>query len=115
MRYTEDIQTTANQAFIAAYKKKYGPDPVPLVASTAYYSVDFIHAAVERAGTYDRKAVFEAFKGLEVNTILSDTPIRIDPEAMEARYPMYITQIQPGGLYKIVKEVGIVENNLQCD
>ena len=71
-------------------------------------------AAVEKAGSYDRKAVFDAFKGLEVKTILSDQPITIDPATMNPSYPMYITQIQPGGLYKIVKDVGVVKNDLQC-
>jgi hypothetical protein len=28
---------------------------------------------------------------------------------------MYITQIQKGGLYKIVKEVGFVKNDLKCE
>ncbi len=114
VRYSEDIQTAADKAFIAAYNKKCGAGPIPLVATTAYYSLDFVKAAVEKAGTYDRKAVFDAFKGLEVETILSDNPIRIDPVTMNASYPMYITQIRPGGLYKIVKEVGTVKNDLQC-
>lgn len=114
VRYSEDIQTASNKAFIADYTKKYGPGPIPLVATTTYYCLDFIKAAVEKAGTYDRKAVFDAFKGLEVKTILSDTPIKIDPVTMNPSYPMYITQIQPGGLYKIVKEVGTVKNDLQC-
>jgi ABC-type branched-subunit amino acid transport system substrate-binding protein len=114
VRYSEDIPTEANKKFIADYNKKYGAGPIPLVATTTYYSLDFIKAAVEKAGTYDRKAVFDAFKGLEVKTILSDKPIKIDPVTMNPSYPMYITQIQKGGLYKIVKEVGTVKNDLQC-
>ena len=114
VRYSEDIPTASNKAFIAAYNKKYGAGPVPLVATTSYYSLDFVKAAVEKAGTYDRKSVFDAFKGLSVKTILSDNPIEIDPVTLNPHYPMYITQIQPGGLYKIVKSVGTVKNNLQC-
>jgi hypothetical protein len=62
----------------------------------------------------DRKAVFEAFKGVEAQTILSDKPIKIDPTTMNPDYPMYIIQIQKGGLYKIVQDVGLVKNDLQC-
>lgn len=93
VRYSEDIETAANNKFIANFKKKYGNDPIPLVATTAYISLDFAKAAVEKAGTYDKKAVFNAFKGLEAKTILSDKPLRIDPTTMNVGYPMYITQI----------------------
>jgi len=115
VRYSEDIHTAANRKFIAAYKKKYGQGPIPLVATTAYYSLDFVKAAVEKARTYDKKAVFNAFKGLRAKTILSDKPLRIDPTTLNVGYPMYITQIQKGGLYKIVKKVGFVKNDLKCE
>ena len=94
VRYTEDIKTAANEKFIADYKKKYGEGPIPLVATTAFYSLDFVRAAVDRARSYDKKAVFNAFKGLHARTILSDRPLRIDPRTMNVDYPMYIVQIQ---------------------
>ncbi len=115
VRYSEDIKTAANDQFKAAYKKKYGEGPIPLVATTAYYSLDFVKAAVEKAGTYDKKAVFEAFKGVRAKTILSDKPLEVDPVTMNVKYPMYITQIQKGGLYKIVKDIGFVKNDLKCE
>ncbi len=115
VRYSEDIKTAANEKFKAAYHKKYGPAPIPLVGTTAYYSFDFIKAAVEKAGTYDKKAVFNAFKGITARTILSDKPLEVDPDTMNIRYPMYITQIQKGGLYKIVKDVGLIKNDLKCE
>ncbi len=115
VRYSEDIKTTANEKFKEEYHKKYGPAPIPLVGTTAFYSFDFIKAAVEKAGTYDPKAVFAAFKGVEAKTILSDKPLRVDPDTMNIGYPMYITQIQKGGLYKIVKDVGLVKNDLKCE
>jgi urea transport system substrate-binding protein len=114
VRYTEEIDTPANNAFKAAYHKKYGEGAVPLVATTAYYSLGFIKAAVEKAGTYDRKAVFEAFKGLSAETMLSTKPLTIDPKTLAVDYPMYICQIQKGGLFKIVKDVGVVKNGLSC-
>jgi urea transport system substrate-binding protein len=115
VRYSEDIKTAANEKFKEAYHKKYGPAPIPLVGTTAYYSFDFIKAAVEKAGTYDPKAVFNALKGIKARTILSDQPLEVDPTTMNIRYPMYITQIQKGGLYKIVKDVGFVKNDLKCE
>ncbi len=114
VHYTDDIQTAANKKFVADFAAKYGAGPIPQVAATSYYSLDFVRAAVEKVGTYDRKAVFDAFKGVEASTILSDKPIKIDPTTMNPDYPMYIIQIQKGGLYKIVKDVGLVKNDLQC-
>jgi len=115
VRYSEDIKTAANARFIADYKKKYGEGPIPLVATSAYLCMDFVKAAVEKAASYERKAVFNAFKGLEAKTMLSDKPIRIDPATMNPAYPMYITRIQKGGLYKIVEDVGFVKNDLKCE
>jgi len=115
VRYSEDIKTDGNKKFIADYKKKYGEGPIPLVATSAYDTLSFVKAAVEKAASYDKKAVFNAFKGLEAKSILSDKPLRIDPMTMNPAYPMYITQIQKGGLYKIVKEVGLVKNDLKCE
>jgi len=114
VRYSEGINNPDNDQFKAAYKKKYGEGPIPLVGSTAYYAMRFIKAAVEKAGSYDKKKVFEAFKGIEAMTPLSDKPLKIDPTNVNVGYPMYICQIQPGGLYKIVQEVGFVKNELAC-
>jgi len=114
MRYSEEIDTPANAAFKAAYKKKYGSGPIPMVATSAYYTPSFVKAAVEKAGTYDGRKVFEAFKGIKVKTILSDQPLEVDPTTLNVRYPMYITQVQKGGLFKIVKNVGFVKNDLKC-
>jgi ABC-type branched-subunit amino acid transport system substrate-binding protein len=114
MRYSEEIDTPANVSFKAAYRKKYGEGPIPMVATAAYYALDFMKAAVEKAGTYDGKAVFNAYKGLKVKTILSNEPLEVDPTTLNVHYPMYITQIQKGGLFKIVKDVGIIKNDLKC-
>lgn len=114
VRYSEGIANADNDQFKAAYKKAYGAGPIPLVGSTAYYAFRFIKAAVEKAGSYDKKKVFAAFKGIEAMTPLSDKPLKIDPTTVSVGYPMYICQIQPGGLYKIVKDVGLVKNELAC-
>jgi ABC-type branched-subunit amino acid transport system substrate-binding protein len=114
VRYSEEIDNPDNAQFKAAYKKKYGEGPIPLVGSTAYYAPRFIKAAVEKAGSYDKKNVFAGFRGAQAQTTVSEKPLTIDPNTMNVGYPMYICQIQPGGLYKIVKEVGFVKNDMHC-
>lgn len=114
VRYSEGLDNPDNAQFKTAFHKKYGPGAISLVASTAYYSLRFVKAAVEKAGTYDPKQVFAAFKGLQAPTVVSSTPIRIDPTTLAARYPMYIAQIQPGGLFKVVEDAGIIHGGLKC-
>ena len=112
-RYSEEIKAGGNAAFIAAYKKKYGEGPIPLVGVTAYYSLRFAKAAVEKAGSYDRKAVFAALKGVAATTPLSDQPLTLNASNLSVDYPMYVCQIQPGGLFKIVKDLGVVPAGLK--
>jgi ABC-type branched-subunit amino acid transport system substrate-binding protein len=115
VRYTEEIKTASNDKFKTAYRAKYGEGPIPMVATTSYYALQFIKAAVETAGSYEHKAVMQAFRsGVEATTILSDTPLKIDPVTLAVDYPVYICQIQPGGLFKIAKDVGIVKSGLAC-
>jgi len=112
-RYSEEIKTAGNATFVAAYKKKYGEGPIPLVGVTASYALNFAKAAVEKAGTYDRKAVFEALHGARATTLLSDAPLTLNASNLSIDYPMYICQIQSGGLFKIVKELGVVPAGLK--
>jgi len=112
-RYSEEIKTAGNAAFVTAYKKKYGEGPIPLVGVTASYALAFAKAAVETAGSYDRKAVFEALHGVEAMTPLSDQPLKLNPSNLSVDYPMYLCQIQSGGLFKIERELGVVSAGLK--
>jgi ABC-type branched-subunit amino acid transport system substrate-binding protein len=98
---------------VAAYKKKYGEGPIPLVGVTATYALNFAKAAAEKARTYDRKAVFEALRGVQATTPLSDAPLTLNASNLSLDYPMYLCQIQSGGLFKIVKELGVVPAGLK--
>jgi ABC-type branched-subunit amino acid transport system substrate-binding protein len=113
-KYSEEIKTAGNQAFIAAYTKMYGEGPIPLVGVTTFNALAFVKAAVEKAGTFDRKAVFGAFRGVSAKTILSDEPLTLNPSNLTVDYPMYVVQIQPGGLFKIVKDLGAVPAGLKA-
>jgi ABC-type branched-subunit amino acid transport system substrate-binding protein len=100
-RYSEAIATEANREFVAAYRSRYGKGPIPGVASSAYLALGAIKTAVERAGSYDGHAVFDATNGLDVRTLLADQPLRMGSQRM-FEFPMYIVQVQPGGLFKPV-------------
>jgi urea transport system substrate-binding protein len=67
--YYQTTDNPRNEAFVAAFKEKYGEDRVtsdPVEA--AYNSVYIWAAAVEKAGTFDVPAVIDAAAGLELDT-----------------------------------------------
>ena len=57
--------------------------------------------------------MFEALKGVSATTPLSDQPLTLNPSNLSVDYPMYVCQIQPGGLFKIVKDLGVVSAGLK--
>ena len=110
VRYSEEIDNPDNAQFKAAYKKKYGEGPIPLVGSTAY-ALRFIKAAVEKAGSYDKKKVFEGFKAPEAQTIV---PISRSHRSEHDERRLSDVHLRSSPVAKIVKEVGLVKNDLQC-
>jgi hypothetical protein len=57
--------------------------------------------------------VFEALHGVQATTPLSDAPLTLNASNLSVDYPMYLCQIQSGGLFKIVKELGVVPAGLK--
>jgi len=61
------IDTPENQAFVAAYRKRY--DDYPRVGSVVgYASLMSLAAGIARAGSTDTEKLIEAFRGLPVDT-----------------------------------------------
>ena len=87
---------------------------MPSIASTAYYSFQFLKAAVEKAQSYDHDALFNGFKGVAAMTMLSEQPLTIDGSNMTVNYPMYLCQVQPGGAWHIVEDPEITPSHLKC-
>lgn len=60
-RYSDQLEGSANEEFVAAYREAYDlQDPIPSVAANAYEGVQAIARAVEAAGSTDGKAIAEA-------------------------------------------------------
>jgi ABC-type branched-subunit amino acid transport system substrate-binding protein len=116
VRYTEELANPANDEMKKLYRAKYGKGPIPLVATTAYYSFNFIKAAVEMAKSYDPEAVIAAFRSGNVKamSVVSDQPLSVEANSLAVKYPMYICQIKSGGVWSIVDKVGVVPPGISC-
>jgi urea transport system substrate-binding protein len=69
MKYFQSLENDNNQAFVAAFKEKWGEDSViGDVTQAAYLGPWLWKAAVEKAGSFDVDKVREASPGIELDT-----------------------------------------------
>lgn len=99
-QYVQSMKTPRNQAFVAAYKKRYNRLPAP-VDVAGYDSMRLIIDAVKRlnGNTSDKKAVRQALLAAEI-----DSPrgyFKIDPKDGNVIQNIYITKVvkHPDGSY----------------
>lgn len=108
-RYSDQLESEANQEFVADYREAYDfQDPIPSVAANAYEGVQAVARAVEEAGTTDGDAVAEALASQTV-----DDGVFGDGRFTEDHYfltDMYLFEIQPGGAYTSIQELGALES-----
>ena len=67
--YSESVDLPANKAFVAAYKKMTGQDPI-LVGFESYEATKILLDAIKRAGSTDHTAVRDALKKTSYPSIL---------------------------------------------
>lgn len=98
--YVQSMGTPRNQAFVAAYRKKYNRAPTPIDLA-GYDSMRLIIDAVRRLNgkTADKQAVHQAILAAEI-----DSPrgyFKIDPTTNNAVQNIYITKVvkRPDGSY----------------
>lgn len=91
--YSPDLQNPTNQAFVAAYKAKYGKDTVPDgITVSAYDAMKVIFHMIEATnGQRDGVKAIEAAKGFSWNSPRG--PVTIDPKTRDIIQPIYIRQV----------------------
>jgi branched-chain amino acid transport system substrate-binding protein len=88
--------------FINDYKQATGRDPDSWYAATAYDSVRILAAAIEKAGTTDKRAIRDALATTELkNSILPGQVLKFAPNG-QCDYPFVIVQNKPGNQVDIV-------------
>jgi ABC-type branched-subunit amino acid transport system substrate-binding protein len=107
-RYSDQLEGEANADFVEKYRETYDfQDPIPSVAANAYEGVQAIARAVEEAGTTEADAVAEAL----AQTTVEDGVFG-NGRFTEDHYfvtDMYLFEIQPGGAYAPIEELGALE------
>jgi len=110
MKYFQSIDNPANKAFVAAYKKMWGPNSVIGDPQQAAYEAPFLwKMAVEKAGSFDVDKVVAASPGIE----MKDAPegyVRIHPNHhLWSR--SRVGRAQPDGQFDIVYTSELIEPN----
>jgi urea transport system substrate-binding protein len=103
MKYFQSLDNANNKAFVAAFKKAYGPKSVIGDVTQAGYLGPWLwKAAVEKAGSFDVDKVVAASPGIELKTA---------PEGyvkLHANHHLWsksrIAQGMPDGTFKVVSE-----------
>jgi branched-chain amino acid transport system substrate-binding protein len=100
LHYSPASTTPANQAFVAALRKKYGPATIPNVASiSAYDSMKLIFEMIRATdGKQDGDKAMAAIKGYAWESPRG--PVTVDPQTRELIQNVYIRRIvKVGGVY----------------
>ncbi|MEV0628409.1 urea ABC transporter substrate-binding protein [Nonomuraea wenchangensis] len=103
--YYQTTETPANEAFVKAYKAKYGADKVTSDPMEAGYNAVYLWAeAVKKAGTTEVEAVKKAAPGISLDR--PEGKVTIDGENQHLYKTARIGIIQPDGLIKQVWDSG---------
>jgi urea transport system substrate-binding protein len=100
--YYQSVKTPANDAFVKAFKAKYGDDRVtddPIEA--AYMMVYFWKLAVEKAGSTDVDKVREAFKG-GIKFDAPGGPVELDPRNQHTKKPFLMGKIRDDKQFDVI-------------
>ena len=108
VRWSDAFQDAESVEFSEAYREKTGsPVPIPEVAASAYFAMRFIAAAANDAGTVDPEQLNEAIASFSYDSALGEgTHFEGDRNILQAE--MSTVTIQPGGVYEVIENHGII-------
>jgi ABC-type branched-subunit amino acid transport system substrate-binding protein len=111
-RYSDALPGDANKQFVADFRKAYDwQDPIPGVAANAYEGLKFIAATVEAAGTTETAPVMEALKKTTTEGIFGKTSFA---ENHRFQTDMYLVQVEAGGQYVPLQNLGVIDDPTEC-
>jgi branched-chain amino acid transport system substrate-binding protein/urea transport system substrate-binding protein len=111
-RYSDELPTAANKKFVQAYRAAYNwQGPIQGVAANAYEGLHFIAKAVNAAGNTGSDAIVKALKTTTMDGIFGQDKFSANHRFETA---MQLVQIQPGGKYVPVKDLGVVTDSTEC-
>lgn len=107
-RYSDVLENEANEEFVENYREAYDfQDPIPSVAANAYEGVQAVARAVEAAGSTDGDAIAQELAQTTVeNGVFGSGRFTDDHRFIT---DMYMFEIQPGGEYRPVEDLGALD------
>jgi branched-chain amino acid transport system substrate-binding protein len=105
--YSPDLPNAANKEFVAAYKKKYGPNEVPnFQVVTTYDAMQAIAHVIQKFGAkFTADQAIDALKGWKLDSARG--PIEIDPverDIIQNQYVRVVVRSPSGGVESRVLE-----------
>jgi urea transport system substrate-binding protein len=111
--YLMAIDTPINRAFVADFKKAYGPDAVLNNMGEAQYDSVFLwKRAVEKAGTFEVEKTVDALGGTSFDA--PQGAITIDGVSNHAALHQIIAEVRADGGFDVLKDFGQVAAWTQC-
>jgi len=111
--YLMELDNPVNNAFIAGFKKAYGPDAILNNMGEALYdSVHLWKLAVEKAGTLDVEPTVDALGGLSFNA--PQGAVTIEKASNHAALHQIIAEVRADGGFTVIKDFGQVAPITDC-
>ncbi len=111
--YLMAIDTPVNRAFVADFKKAYGPDAVLNNMGEAQYDSVFLwKRAVEKAGTFDVERTVDALGAASFDA--PQGAITIDGVSNHAALHQIIAEVRADGGFDVLKDFGRVAARTKC-
>jgi branched-chain amino acid transport system substrate-binding protein len=109
--YNADLDNPRNKAFVAAWKKEYGPDSTPDFTGVGGYDgmAAIVHAVQATKGKMDGDEAVKSLLGWKFDS--PQGPIMIDPETRDIVMNEYLSEVVKGADGKLhEKQVAVVND-----
>ena len=114
--YNADLDNPRNKAFVAAWKKEYGPDSTPDFTAVGGYDgmAAIVHAVQATKGKMDGDEAVKSLLGWKFDS--PQGPIMIDPETRDIVMNEYLSEVVKGADGKLHEKQLAVVNDVkdQC-
>jgi branched-chain amino acid transport system substrate-binding protein len=111
--YNADLDNPQNKAFVAAWKKEYGPDSTPDFTGVGGYDgmAAIVHAVQATKGKMDGDEAVKSLLGWKFQS--PQGPIMIDPETRDIVMNEYLDEVVKGADGKLHEKVLETVNNVK--
>ena len=117
VRYTDQINSPVNKAFVAAFRAANPGNATPIasVTANAYTGLLLLQKAINAQGSLSSAAILKGLKTVSLtNTIYGPGKISFNPANNVLSADIYLVKVSAGNVYKIVKNEGVTADPTKC-